>query len=303
MSAARTDKSAGLQLRHIRKFVHSHLLLYCPLHLAMEGQHPFEGSSELTPPSSPDPHQGLLAMSPLPPSSPPAPTTPTLVPLTATRFEGGYPVYGEDGEDGGIAVSSPIRDPSDAKRKRKRKKDEEKAEIAAASAAMNARLAEERQNHVNIIINQAVKLLEDNNITFAETIHHVSDPQRSTPEWRQKNLWSKPHIVNKIFSLWTSSKHARVGRRIISGCVEHFMVKKVAREAQKLSKSGVLRITGRAIDSSFISGWNFGGMEKLVEKYCPTIMSVMRSIVTTRRQEKEASQGSLDHKGFVSTSS
>lgn len=267
----------------------------------MEDQDPFAGSSELTPPSSPDLHQGLITMSPLPPSSPPAPTTPTLVPLTATRFEGEYPVYGEDGEDGGIAVSSPIRNPADAKRKRKKKKDEEKAEIAAESAALNARLAEERQRHVNTIINQAVKLLEHNNITFAETIYHVSDPQRSTPEWRQKNLWAKPQIVNDIFNLWTSSKHARVGRRIISGCVERFMVKKVAREAQKLSKSGVLRITGRAIDATFISGWNFGGMEDLAEKYCPTIMRIMRSIVTTRRQEKEALQDSLDHKGFVST--
>lgn len=222
-------------------------------------------------------------------------------PLTATRFEKGLPVLGEDGDDPGIPVSSPIRGPLDAKRKREKKKEEEKAEMAAASAAMNARLQEERQKQVKTIINQAVKLLEDNNITFAETVHHVSDPRRSTPEWRQKNLWSKPQVVTEIFDLWTSSKHARVGRRIISRCVEHFMVKKVGREAQKLSKSGVLRIAGRAIDSSFVSGWNFGDMEELVNNYCPTIMRIMRSIVTTRRQEKEASNDSLDHKGFVST--
>lgn len=42
-------------------------------------------------------------------------------------------------------------------------------------------------------------------------------------------------------------------------------------------------------------------MEELVDKYCPTIMRIMRSIVTTQRQEKEASNDSLDHKGFVST--
>lgn len=229
------------------------------------------------------------------------PVTPTMAPLTASRFEQGYPVLGEDSDDPGIAVSSPIRNADDAKRKRNKLKEKEKAEMAAVSAAMNGQLAAERQKTVDTIISQAVKLLEDNNITFAETIRHVSDPKKSTSEWRQKNLWSKPQIVTEIFNLWTSSKHARVGRGIISGCVDRFMVQKVVREAQKLSKSGALHIAGKAIDLTFISGWNFAKMEELTDKYCPTIMRLIRSIVTTRRQEKECSREALAHKGFVST--
>lgn len=79
--------------------------------------------------------------------------------------------------DPGVEMSSPICGKEDTTRKRAKKKAEAEATAAAASMEMNARFIAAGQDEVANIINKALGLLQDHNITFAEAIHHVSDPQ------------------------------------------------------------------------------------------------------------------------------
>lgn len=197
--------------------------------------------------------------------------------------------------DPGVRYSSPRRNAADgwrkgqvkrqatiALKKKKKREDAEKARVARKSAII-----------------EALEGLKGKDIGFGEVTDVVFDKENTDGYWRTTFFAKKEH-VRRVLDYGVSSQNTRSGQGWVIQWMMSWLVWKVGKEGNAITKSGVLRTTSREINGSFICGLSFRSLAQMVREYCPITVRIFTEIATTRRQRKEASELSIQQKEIVS---
>ncbi|KZV77056.1 hypothetical protein PENSPDRAFT_730775 [Peniophora sp. CONT] len=137
-------------------------------------------------------------------------------------------------------------------------------------------------------IARSLTILEKNNLHFSDLLcHAVHD---TTPDWRKKNLFNQSTLLAPMLDIWASNKTPQVPRDAVQRWAIRWVGDRVDKEAAAATDDGFLRMEGRKIDASFAADFNIATLTTWVNKFCPTIVTLLERITITTRQRKTEEQ-------------
>ncbi|KAH7918344.1 hypothetical protein BV22DRAFT_1075903 [Leucogyrophana mollusca] len=151
-------------------------------------------------------------------------------------------------------------------------------------------------------ISDALDGLAENGVKFSEVLNYVFDANNTTPQWRWDEVFSNPTCIRQVLDFCASKNNSATGRRSLTAWATNYILSVVDDEATEITKSGILRATGREVNASFALGLDFGSLAGMMRQYCPTIMKILACIATTERQEKSGNADLMLRKDFIAAS-
>ncbi|TFY56010.1 hypothetical protein EVG20_g9098, partial [Dentipellis fragilis] len=198
-----------------------------------------------------------------------------------------------------LVMSSPVRTKADRRRKaqkaRARTLESQKAKKRLEEEAQ--KLAEDERKR--LVMQAVLEDLDTRGIAFSELLLYAFNYKNTSPDWRWRSFFSKQGAVSGVMSLWASTENSDTGRRAVRDAAIKTIQGFLQREADNVGESGILRTRGKAIDADFVLGLNFKNFGKSIERACPVAFALMKAIATTKRQQDECKKKTLEHKDFI----
>lgn len=185
------------------------------------------------------------------------------------------------GSESSLLRSSPAITQSARKRKRAKKIQLtwEKKRLAAIHEAQTT--LSRRQG----VMDRAITLLDNNNITLLEFLQHAFT--RTTRKWRWESFFRRSRRVQQVLDLIADGNNSKDAKDTMLTWAKKRVNAIVSQEAEKLSRTGFLQVKLNEINQSLFTGFNLTRLSQITKDACPTILEIMRCMVTTKRQEKQ----------------
>ncbi|KAJ7030141.1 hypothetical protein C8F04DRAFT_1211805 [Mycena alexandri] len=160
-----------------------------------------------------------------------------------------------------------------------------------AVAAAKAREVEEMKEYFDEVLGG----LEERGYSLADLMEYVFNPAtrfQSGYDWRWRGFFAHKPVVQQVLGYWSSAR-AQTTRTFIWNWAYQLVRKVVAREARRITSSGMLSKVKKTVNEDFFVNFSLRGISTSLRALSPTAFGIFDAYSSTKRQEKAGSKGFL----------
>ncbi|EJF62570.1 hypothetical protein DICSQDRAFT_57887 [Dichomitus squalens LYAD-421 SS1] len=217
-------------------------------------------------------------------------TRSALSPLTESEFDWD-----------GIVPTSPANTKEAKRRKRQKKRQSTVAEQSQhrqeqvvarglANVQANEQLEEQllgaKVTQKHTCYRSVLAQIEAVDSTWGDFVEWVSDPMSGCKQVQYEGLFKNSVQVNRILDFW-AQKNSRTGKRAMRVWAIDYTTHLVNREAESVTREGVLQSRQMPMTDSFILSFSLSEIHERIRMICPTTTVLLRAFSTTQRQRKK----------------
>ncbi len=128
-------------------------------------------------------------------------------------------------------------------------------------------------------------------------LEYLSDANTScgTGRARHDGLFAVQGRAEQILNNWVSSYNSETGRNAVRAWIKKFVSKEINGEGNNVTRSGILLVSRRMVDESFILGFDIQKLFAQLRQLCPWTVDILEhfSISTRQRNKLGAIAGGL----------
>lgn len=128
----------------------------------------------------------------------------------------------------------------------------------------------------------------------------MSSAQTSTITIRDTSIFfNSPSRVKRILTSWAKLCGQKASESVTEWAVD-YVANVASREVDQVTKSGVLRTRDKDISTDFGLGFSLPDTYTMLSSYCPRTLRILTNLVTTTKQQRDATAKSTLRKHNVS---
>lgn len=129
---------------------------------------------------------------------------------------------------------------------------------------------------------------------------HIYAHLLSVSEWFCTTFWvSTPQYMGTLLHWWLSNAVLHTVQTQFTTWLHWEVSKRISKEGETVSQSGVLKMTKWTINKGFFSSFDLCAMGAELERMCALAFVCFHALSTTARQEKEQTETAKDKREKV----
>lgn len=152
----------------------------------------------------------------------------------------------------------------------------------------------------NEVLDDTLTMLKSHGLTWGDLVLYVSDPASKRGTERYKGMFDVPGRVEDVLAFWTSSRNSRTAREAIHSWIMAYIKKLIGREASRATKGGMLQSRKMRLDEAFVLKFSLTKVHESLRRLCPIMTELLREFASTTRQRNMPTEPSIARKDMVS---